>query len=81
MLNRFAPWSEVPRKVPAAISISGTFLVRFEELVAHEKEGGARGGADERGANASIDAAKATGIVETGCGLKASFQSVDGVEG
>ena len=55
--------------------------VGFGGFVRDKEEGGAGGGADQRGADAGVDAAEAAGGGEAGGGLEARFEGVDGVEG
>lgn len=45
----------------------------FEGVVGYEEEGCARGGTDDGGAHASVDAGEAAGGGEAGGGLEAGF--------
>ena len=78
MLNRFAP---VTQPFFPLSRIARSLQQPFDGLVAHEEESAAGGGANERGADAGVDAAETAGLVEAGGGLEAGFEGVDGMEG
>jgi hypothetical protein len=53
----------------------------FDAVVDDEEERCARGGADDRGPDAVVDAPEAAGGPEAGRGLEAGFDRVEGEEG
>nr|POE72021.1 hypothetical protein CFP56_11897 [Quercus suber] len=55
--------------------------MRLHALVADEEEGGAGRAADDRGADAGVDAAEAAGGEEAPRGLQARLERVEGEEG
>lgn len=53
----------------------------LDGVVGDEEEGGAGRGADDGGADTSVDAGEAARGGEAGGGLEAGFERVEGVEG
>ena len=72
MLNRLTPCSQIPSSAdirPLCISFAPGFEEALAGLVGYEEERGAGGGANDSGANARIDTAKAAGGIEAAGGL------------
>ena len=70
MLNGFAP---VSHPFFPLFGFTRSFRERFYILIAHEEESSTRGRANDRGANAGVNAAETAGLVEAGGGLEAGF--------
>ncbi len=84
MLYRLCPSPQrflLLRTCCLSICFSPTLEESLDGFVGHEEERCAGSGADERGADAGIDAAETAGMGEAGGGLEAGFEGVDGVEG
>lgn len=64
-----------------SLCFSSTLKESLDGFIGHEEERCAGGGADERGADASVDAAETARVGEAGGGLEAGFKGVDGIEG